>query len=143
MKVLAFDPERCTGARACEATCAQTWFDVTDPERSSIRIHTDGGDYRARFCIQCGACVDVCPVEALWQAPNGVVHVRKNRCVGCMACVGFCPYSVMFADTDHAQPFKCVACGQCVDACPNDALAVVDVEEPSTALWSSSLTEEL
>jgi Fe-S-cluster-containing dehydrogenase component len=143
MKVLSFDPERCTGARACEATCAQTWFDVTDPERASIRIHTAGGEYRARFCIQCGACVDVCPVEALWQAPNGVVHVRKNRCVGCMACVGFCPYDVMFADTDHAQPFKCVACGQCVDACPNDAVTIVDVEEPSTALWSYSFREDL
>lgn len=142
MKVLAFDPERCSGARACEVTCAETWFDTADRARSSIRIHAEDGTFRAQACIQCGVCVDVCPVEALWQAPNGVVHVRKNRCVGCMACVGFCPYDVMFVDSDHAKPFKCVACGQCVEACPSEALAVIAVENPTPHVWSHRLTEE-
>ena len=136
------DPERCTGARSCEATCAETWFDVTDRERSSIRVRAANGGYEAWFCVQCGVCVDVCPVEALWQAPDGVVHVRKNRCVGCMACVGFCPYDVMYVDAEQATPFKCVACGQCVDACPNQALAMIDVETPSPDVWAHRLTEE-
>lgn len=142
MKVLAFDPDRCSGVRACEATCAETFFRVDDVERSSIRIRQLDDGYEARYCIQCGVCVDVCPVNALWQDGNGVVHVRKRQCIGCMSCVGFCPYDVMFVDTDRAKPFKCIACGQCVDACPSGALALVNLEEPTTDVWSTTLTEE-
>lgn len=141
MKTLAYDPERCEGARACEVTCAQTWFDVSDVQRSSIRIRSKNGGFAAEFCIQCGACVSVCPVNALVQAKNGVVHVRKHLCVGCMACVGFCPYGVMYFDTDGVTPFKCVACGQCVDACPTQALTILELpedEEPTPDLWTGA-----
>ena len=135
MKVLAFHPERCDGARACEVKCAQTWFKVDDAEKSSIRIRATDGGFAAEFCIQCGECIAVCPTNALTQDRNGVIHVNKQLCVGCMSCVGFCPYGVMYYDTEDAVTFKCVACGQCVKACPNDALEIVEVDEVSTDLW--------
>ena len=139
MKVLTFNPDRCDGARGCEIACAQTWFKVADRNRSSIRISAEGDAFTARFCIQCGECIHVCPVEALYQDKQGIVRVKKDLCVGCMSCVGFCPYGVMHFDVDQAVPFKCVACGQCVKACPNEALKIVDVETVSPTLWEGSV----
>jgi len=139
MKVLTFDPTRCDGTRTCEVTCAQIWFKVTDVAKSSIRITAEQGTFSAQFCIQCGECIDVCPVSALYQDKQGVVRVKKSLCVGCMSCVGFCPYGVMHFDTEQAVPFKCIACGQCVKACPNEALQIIDVEDVSTALWQGEI----
>ncbi|MGC9399537.1 MAG: 4Fe-4S dicluster domain-containing protein [Anaerolineae bacterium] len=136
-KVLKFNPERCAGVRECEVTCARTWFKVTDVTKSSIRIAPKGDGYSARFCIQCGECIDVCPTNALFYDKQGIVRVRKRECVGCLSCVGFCPYDVMYFDTADAVAFKCIACGQCVAACPNDALEIVDVDEVSTELWNA------
>jgi Fe-S-cluster-containing dehydrogenase component len=143
MKSLAFSPELCDGARGCELVCAETWFHVPDSEKSSLKIgarSTPEGarGFSAEFCIQCGACVPVCPVNALVQLKNGVVHVRRQDCIGCMACVGFCPYDVMYFDTDEVVAFKCVACGQCVKICPTGALKIVDVPEASLDLWNGA-----
>lgn len=140
MKVLKFNPERCEGIRECEVTCAQTWFKVDDREKSRIRIYANEG-YQARFCIQCGECIDVCPTNALFYDKQGIVRVRNRECVGCLSCVGFCPYDVMYFDTDDAVAFKCIACGQCVEACPKDALEIVDVDEVSADLWDSHVVQ--
>jgi ferredoxin len=41
------------------------------------------------FCLRCGACVAVCPVDAI-EATDG--HVRSNRrCTECGICVKVCP----------------------------------------------------
>ena len=134
MKVLSFDPELCVGCHICEETCSDTWFKVTDPQKSSIRIYDDDGEglLRAVFCNQCGACIAVCPTEALYRDKNGIVRIRKKQCVGCLSCVGFCPYLVMFYHPDQVEPFKCIACGKCADECPADALAIVEVETPAS-----------
>ncbi len=127
MQVLSYDPELCVGCYVCEDVCSETWFKVTDAERSSIRIHDDGeGILSAVFCNQCGECIDVCPTQALYRDRKGIVRLRKKLCVGCLSCVGFCPYGAMFYHADQTEPFKCIACGKCVDECPSDALAIVD-----------------
>ncbi len=132
MKVLAFYPERCVGCHICEEVCSNTWFKVTDREKSSIRIHDDGeGLLSATYCVQQGDCIAVCPVGALTRNKQGIVMLRKKQCVGCMSCVGFCPHLAMFHHPDQSEPFKCVACGKCVEACPADALAIVEVDAPS------------
>ena len=138
MKTLSFNPQLCTGTRECEVTCAFTWFKTRDVDKSSIRISTNADStFAARFCIQCGECISVCPVNALYQDKHGIVRVRPRLCVGCMACVGFCPHDAMYFDTAQALPFKCVACGQCVDACPTGALKIIEIEtDATTAVWS-------
>jgi len=127
MKVLSYDPELCVGCHICEEVCSDTWFKVTDVEKSNIRIHDDGGDaLSAVFCNQCGACIGVCPTEALYRDRKGIVRIQKKLCVGCLSCVGFCPYLAMFYHCDQPEPFKCIACGQCVEECPAEALAIAD-----------------
>lgn len=127
MKVLSYDPELCVGCYICEEVCSDTWFKVTDAEKSSIRIHENGGgDLNAVFCNQCGECIEVCLTQALYQDKRGIVRLRKKLCVGCLACVGFCPYLAMFYHPDQTEPFKCISCEKCVEECPADALAIVD-----------------
>jgi carbon-monoxide dehydrogenase iron sulfur subunit len=133
MKVLSYDPELCVGCHTCEEVCSETWFKVTDAEKSSIRIYEEMKDdgevsVSAIYCVQCGECVDICPSEALYQDKRGIVRLRKKLCVGCLSCVGICPYTAMYTHDDQMEPFKCISCGKCADECPAEALAIVEVE---------------
>lgn len=132
MKVLAYDQERCIGCHTCEEVCSETWFKVTDVEKSRIRI-LEGETLKAAFCNQCGECIEVCPAEAIVRNKQGIVMVKKKLCVGCLSCVGFCPNLVMFTHPDETVPFKCVACGKCADECPAEALSIIEVDEPLPA----------
>ena len=49
------------------------------------------------LCVGCGACVDVCPVEAL--------SMNKKKKATCDA-------------------EKCIECGQCVNECPEGAISL-------------------
>jgi MinD superfamily P-loop ATPase len=44
-------------------------------------------------CFNCGACVSICPVEAITVAEDKSVEFDKEKCVGstCSACVEACP----------------------------------------------------
>jgi Fe-S-cluster-containing hydrogenase component 2 len=44
-------------------------------------------------CFDCGACVSLCPVEAITVADDCSVNFDKEKCVGstCSACVEACP----------------------------------------------------
>jgi ferredoxin len=41
-------------------------------------------------CVGCGACVEVCPVEALSMEDEKAV-CDADKCVDCGACVSECP----------------------------------------------------
>lgn len=48
-------------------------------------------------CTNCGACVDVCPVDAI--SPGDGKHViDKDKCVDCGACVDECPVEAISAE---------------------------------------------
>ena len=42
-------------------------------------------------CTGCGACVEVCPVEAIAALVDGKARVDEELCTGCGACVDACP----------------------------------------------------
>jgi ferredoxin len=48
-------------------------------------IYVDG-----EKCAGCGACEDVCPVEAILVS-DGVARIDQDRCNECEACVETCP----------------------------------------------------
>jgi ferredoxin len=41
-------------------------------------------------CLRCGACVSVCPVDALELAEHGIVW-DKEKCTFCQICEKACP----------------------------------------------------
>jgi ferredoxin len=47
----------------------------------------------AEKCVSCGACVTLCPMEAITIADDLSIVFNKDKCVGstCSACVDACP----------------------------------------------------
>lgn len=45
------------------------------------------------LCFDCGACVSICPLEAIEVAEDRSINFDKEKCVGstCSACVEACP----------------------------------------------------
>jgi Fe-S-cluster-containing hydrogenase component 2 len=126
MKYLKTNPSSCKGVRACERTCAKTFFKSEDPAKSAIRVTEKEGAFEINVCNQCGRCIEICPVLALSRNKLGVVVLDRKACVGCLMCVGFCPTLSMMHHPDHREPFKCVACGACAKACPEHALEIAE-----------------
>ncbi|MBN1157302.1 4Fe-4S binding protein [Candidatus Woesearchaeota archaeon] len=48
-------------------------------------------------CIQCGACVTLCPSGALFVSDRKTMSVDfdKEKCIGCEVCVAACPFRAM------------------------------------------------
>jgi ferredoxin len=126
MKYLKTDRSKCQGVRACEQTCAKTFFKSEDPEKSAIRVKQTDAGFEINVCNQCGECMAVCPVAALKRNALGVVMLDKKLCVGCLMCVGYCPTLSMRTHPELREPFKCVACGACAKACPEKALETAE-----------------
>jgi len=122
MKVLSKNEDLCIGCESCESICSNSFFKEKNKTKSSIRINKVNNNIT--LCTQCGDCIDICPVEAIYRDKNGVVKIKKDICVGCFMCVGFCPENAMFMHNDYIEPFKCIACGLCVKECPTGAIFI-------------------
>jgi Fe-S-cluster-containing dehydrogenase component len=111
----------CNGCRKCAEACHVENNHDRDSNQSYIRLFelangsidfeqgnttydhevpAEGKYYMPVQCQQCdnAPCVDVCPVEATWQEPDGIVVVDYNWCIGCRYCEAACPY--------HARRFN-------------------------------------
>jgi molybdopterin-containing oxidoreductase family iron-sulfur binding subunit len=58
------------------------------------KVPQPGKYYMPVQCHQCqkSPCTQVCPVQATWQEPDGLVVVDYNWCIGCRYCMAACPY---------------------------------------------------
>ena len=43
------------------------------------------------LCIDCGACVSLCPVKAISLENDWTVEVNDKECIGCKLCTYSCP----------------------------------------------------
>lgn len=89
------------------------------------------GNYRRRIdsqmCINCQACVDVCPTNAI-EENNDTCVVNATLCIGCQVCDSECPVEAIEEGTEIIAPTvytdECVACGACANECPTNAISV-------------------
>jgi ferredoxin-type protein NapG len=108
-------------------------------------------------CTRCGACADVCPVQAITKLPSSaglaagtpVLDVAVTACIMCaeMPCAAACPTPALevpawgWRDAQMAQvvvdPSRCITyrdvdCGICARVCPvgEDALKMDDRGRP-------------
>jgi len=79
-----------------------------------------------RACID-PPCARVCPTDALTPRPGGGVTLNASKCIGCKACVDACPIDAIFWDDAIGKPIICVYCGYCVNFCPHGVLALEEV----------------
>ena len=94
-----------------------------------------------KLCNHCAdsPCVQVCPVGATFDGPDGVVLVDKDYCLGCRYCVQACPYGCRYIDPATHVVDKCDLCYHritrglttaCCEVCPTGARQLVDLKNP-------------
>ena len=107
-----------------------------------------------KLCNQCEnpPCVQVCPVGATYQTPDGVVLVDRTWCIGCGYCIMGCPYGVRFFHPVHRTAEKCNFCYHritkglqpaCVDACPFGARRIGNIKDPGDPVTKVIMTERV
>ncbi|MDD1689073.1 MAG: 4Fe-4S binding protein [Methanoregula sp.] len=55
------------------------------------------------------------------------VNLNESECVDCGACISVCPREVFSFDPEWKLVLaeeKCILCGKCIDACPHRALSL-------------------
>lgn len=55
------------------------------------------------------------------------ISINESECVDCGACISICPREVFSMDSDWKLQLaeeKCVLCGKCIEACPHRALSL-------------------
>ena len=50
-------------------------------------------------------CVTVCPVECFYEAEN-ILYIHPDECIDCGACVPACPVEAIFANDDVPEAQK-------------------------------------
>lgn len=85
-----------------------------------------------KLCNLCehSACVQVCPVGATFDTPDGAVLIDPKYCIGCGFCIQACPYGCRFMNPLTHTAEKCSLCYHrisrglrpaCVEVCPTEA----------------------
>ena len=129
MRIMLVNAEKCVDCGECMTACSKAWFKDESHDLSRLRIKVMAGFPNFNICSQCGACIGVCPTQALVRDANGVVQLKKDKCTSCLMCVGFCPSASMFFEgSKQTEPFKCIACGACARKCPTGALQLVEAK---------------
>ncbi|NOY95041.1 MAG: 4Fe-4S dicluster domain-containing protein [Chlorobi bacterium] len=93
-----------------------------------------------KTCNHCykAPCVQVCPVGATFETPDGVVLVDDSYCVGCGYCIQACPYGARYLHPEKKTADKCTFCYHrlkkglapaCVDVCPTGARMYGDLDD--------------
>ncbi|MCB1715139.1 MAG: 4Fe-4S dicluster domain-containing protein [Candidatus Competibacteraceae bacterium] len=111
----AFNISKCRGYMDCVRGCLQENNQDRASDMRYIRIHEhkqgqmnfdEANDdffhevpaaehfYIGTQCFHCEnpPCVHVCPVQATWKEPDGIVVVDYDWCIGCRYCLAACPY---------------------------------------------------
>lgn len=97
--VMVIDLAKCRNARKCMSACQQAHH--LRPEQHHINVlqmqdnENTAPYFMPKPCQHCDnpPCVSVCPVDATFKRPDGIVLIDNERCIGCRFCVAACPYS--------------------------------------------------
>jgi ferredoxin len=82
-------------------------------------------DFRAELCIECDACIDVCPVDCLTITDNGPEMELRSR----LSAPAENKDQPLFVSEDLPQTGRvmvkdedvCIHCGLCAERCPTGA----------------------
>lgn len=97
--VMVIDLAKCRNARQCVTACQSAHH--LRPYEYHINTlvmqenETSSPYFMPKPCQHCDnpPCVSVCPVDATFKRPDGIVLIDNERCIGCRFCIAACPYS--------------------------------------------------
>jgi Fe-S-cluster-containing dehydrogenase component len=98
-----------------------------------------------KLCNACekSPCVQVCPVGATFESPDGAVLVDSTYCIGCRYCIQACPYGCRYLHPVTGTADKCTLCYHrihkglkpaCVEVCPTGARIFGDLKNEKDPL---------
>ena len=106
---MVIDTRKCVGCHACTLSCVAenklppgvVYRPVLDQEIGTYPNVTRR--FMPRPCMQCEnpPCVPVCPVNATYTRPDGIVAIDYEQCIGCRYCITACPYSARTFDVGY------------------------------------------
>ena len=154
---MVIDLNRCVRCRTCYVACKREQNIFAHPRDSEhpyeyypLRyVEWEYGKYphvkRAFIPMHCMHCEDpicmrFCPVDAITQRSDGMLHIDKNRCNGCGVCAAICPYGALYIDSD-GKAGGCDFCierlekgsmPKCVETCPAEARIFGDLNNPES-----------
>jgi Fe-S-cluster-containing dehydrogenase component len=142
---LVIDTTQCRGDGACVGACRL--HNGLAGGESYIHLLQDGTGQQPSFlpvqCQHCAAapCATVCPTNATYIRPDGVVLVNPKLCVGCKYCMTACPYQARIFDENRGVVDKCWFCldrvqegkpPACVEACVVGARIFGRTDDPNS-----------
>ncbi len=145
------DNRKCIGCHACTTACKSEHRVPVGVNRTWVK-QVEKGEFphtRRLFsvmrCNHCSdaPCVEICPVEALFIRPDGIVDFDKERCIGCKSCMQACPYDALYIDPETHTAAKCNYCAHridigleaaCVNVCPEHAIISGDMDNAETEI---------
>jgi Fe-S-cluster-containing dehydrogenase component/formate-dependent nitrite reductase membrane component NrfD len=140
------DLRKCIGCHACTIACKAEHDIPIGVNRCWVKTVEKGTfpDTQRLFfpvlCNQCeeAPCVKICPTNALYKRPDGIVDLNGEACIGCRACMAACPYDQLFIDPNTRTAEKCNFCANrvenelqpaCVSVCPTDCRIFGDLDD--------------
>jgi len=104
--VMVIDLQKCIGCKACTVACVAennlppgvVYRPVVEQELGEFPNVSKR--FTPRPCMHCDnpPCTPVCPVEATYKRPDGIVAIDYDACIGCRYCVAACPYNARTVD---------------------------------------------
>ncbi len=91
-------------------------------------------------CTGCGACLKVCPTEAISGEKNILHIIDPHLCIDCHVCGWTCPYPSIYDQNGKLVPQirprsrpraivdvpqNCTACEKCIFICPVECISLV------------------
>ena len=143
------DLRKCIGCHACTIACKaehQIPIGVNRCWVKTVERGTFPQTQRFFFPVLCNQCVEapcakICPTNALFWRPDGIVDLHGDACIGCRACMVACPYDQLFIDPNTHTAEKCNFCANrvenellpaCVSVCPTECRIFGDLDDPAS-----------
>jgi len=158
--VMVIDLRRCSGCQSCAIACKSEFEVPLGVWRSWVK-ETEEGKYPKtkrhflpRLCNHCDnpPCIEVCPVDATFQRPDGAVLINDDECIGCELCIPACPYNARYLNPDKKIAEKCTLCvhrvdngvvPSCVNTCPGNARIFGDMNDPDSEVAKLIASEKV
>lgn len=81
---------------ACCSCCCGVLRHVKKEDRPGDLVDNPFfAQYSPEKCLECGACVEICPMTAMTFNSEGEISFNQIRCIGCGLCVSVCPVGAL------------------------------------------------